>query len=178
MQPTGRGLACRAWEQKCKLIAFWKPDITNHPAFHWPELAHSHTILFLEEDRHHLYAVNFLETIPALSLFRHHVLIPLSSPTSKGPFSVSTDPPLPHFFFLSTPTATTLLPSLCSLFAFAQMARAADQSHRGRRKEGERERDEKKKQKNLYPKQLEQNTQLVQQAAARSDGRSGEGGNM
>lgn len=78
--------------------------------------------------------------------------------------------------FLSSPTATALLASLCSLFAFAQMAGAAEQGQGGRQKE--REFNKKKKKKlSLYSKTMPWNryTQLMQQAITHNEQSGWEG---
>ncbi len=101
--------------------------------------------------------IQFPNTLPCLSpLFCHPLLIlkTLSHMPQKALFhsslillfSITFPPPQ----FLSSPTTTAFLPSLCSLFAIAQMAGAAEQGQRGRKRDRERE----SKKTPVYPKQV------------------------
>lgn len=88
-RPRGRGLACRAWEQsekvgrrekrdrgktRCKMSSLLADICWSNSKIQTTLVipvstdlnVHTLTVLFLE-DRHHLYAASFLETIPAHS---------------------------------------------------------------------------------------------------------------
>lgn len=106
-----------------------------------------------------------------ISLFCHPLLIFFNKrPLIKSSFSLHWPSLSPLTFPLPpscTPTATTLLPSLCSLFACAQMAGAAEQGQGGERKKRRVRQREK-----LRPKKISQtmpDAQRAQRGSTRDD---------